>query len=50
MLFRSDNPYAVLSAVDDGGQMLAEVRVAPSFTLNRGSAVAWAEAGFARPA
>jgi len=45
-----DNPYAVLSAVDDGGASLAEVRVAPSFTLNRSSAVAWAEAGFVRPA
>ena len=45
-----DNPYARLSAVDDGGQSLAEVRVAPSFTLNRSSAVAWAESGFVRPA
>ena len=44
-----DNPYAVLSAVDDGGVALAEVRVAPSFTLNRSSAVAWAEGGFVRP-
>ncbi|MDO8286941.1 MAG: hypothetical protein Q7T69_18175 [Rhodoferax sp.] len=44
-----ENPYAVLSAVDDGGASLAEVRVAPSFTLNRSSAVAWAEAGFVRP-
>jgi hypothetical protein len=45
-----ENPYATLSAVDDGGDMLAEVRVAPSFKLNRSSAVAWAEGGFAKPA
>jgi hypothetical protein len=41
-----DNPYAVLSAVDDGGESLAELRVAASFKLNRSSAVAWAEGGF----
>lgn len=45
-----ENPYATLSAVDDGGDSLAEVRVAPSFKLNRSSAVAWAEGGFAKPA
>ena len=44
-----DNPYATLSAVDDGGDALAEVRVAPSFKLNRSNAVAWAEGGFAKP-
>ncbi len=45
-----DNPYATLSAVDDGGDVLAEVRVVPSFKLSRSSAVAWAEGGFAKPA
>lgn len=44
-----DNPYATLSAVDDAGEPLAQVRVAPSFTLNRSSAVAWVEAEFVRP-
>jgi hypothetical protein len=44
-----DHPYALLSARDDGGDELAQVRVAPSFKLNRASAVAWAEGGFARP-
>ena len=43
-----DNPYAVLSAQDDGGDVLAEVRVLPSFQLKRSSAVAWVEGGFAR--
>jgi maltose-binding protein MalE len=45
-----DNPYAMLSAKDEGNELLAEVRVAPSFKLNRSSAVAWAEGGYVRPA
>ena len=45
-----DNPYAMLSAKDEGDELLAEVRVAASFKLKRNSAVAWVEAGFARPA
>ena len=44
-----ENPTAVLSATGDDGERLAEVLVAPSFRLNRSSAVAWAESGFARP-
>ena len=44
-----DNPSAMLSAKDEGDDLLAEVRVAPSFKLNRSSAVAWAEGGFAKP-
>jgi hypothetical protein len=44
-----ENPTAVLSARDEGDDLLAEVRVAPSFKLNRASAVAWVESGFARP-
>ena len=40
---------ATLSAHDEGGDTLAEVRVAPSFKLSRSSAVAWAESGFAEP-
>lgn len=45
-----ENPSATLRAVDASGEVLALVRVAPSFKLNRASASAWAEAGFARPA
>jgi hypothetical protein len=45
-----DHPHAVLSAHDENGELLAEVRVAPSFKLNRASAVAWAEDGFSKPA
>jgi hypothetical protein len=36
----------MLSAKDACDELLAEVRVAPSFKLNRSSAVAWAEGGF----
>ena len=45
-----ENPSAMLRAVDDSGELLAEVRVVPSFKLTRASASAWAEGGFARPA
>ena len=44
-----ENPYALLSAHDDAGELLIEVRVAPSFKLGRASAVAWAENGFTKP-
>jgi len=44
-----ENPTALLSAKDETGESLAEVRVEPSFKLNRSSAVAWVESGFARP-
>lgn len=43
-----DNPTATLSARDDCDELLAEVRVAPSFKLNRSSAVAWMEGGFGK--
>ena len=44
-----DNPYAILSATDDCGESLAQVRVSPAFKLNRSSAVAWADGGFPKP-
>jgi hypothetical protein len=44
-----ENPTANLSAQDEDGELLASVRVSPGFKLNRASAVAWAEAGFAKP-
>ncbi len=44
-----DNPSAQLTARDEGDEVLAQVRVAPSFKLNRASAVAWADGGFAKP-
>ncbi len=44
-----DNPYGTLSAHDDAGELLAEVRVAAAFTLNRSSAIAWADKQFKTP-
>ncbi|MBI2727124.1 MAG: hypothetical protein HYX42_12840 [Polaromonas sp.] len=45
-----DNPHALLTAQDEAGEELAQVRVAASFKLSRASATAWAEGGFAKPA
>ncbi len=45
-----DDPHAWLAAVDAGGAEFARVRVAANFRLNPGTAAAWAEAGWARPA
>lgn len=44
-----DNPYATLSAQDEGGDTLADVRVEAGFQLNRHTAQAWVDAGFAKP-
>ena len=44
-----DAPYAVLSASDEAGAPLAEVRVAAHFTLNQDSAHAWVASDFAKP-
>ena len=44
-----DNPYALLSALDEAGIQLAAQRVSPGFKLNRASATAWADGGFLRP-
>ncbi len=45
-----DDPYALLSAVDDTGEQLAQVRVEASFRLHAASAAAWIESGFRKPA
>lgn len=45
-----DDPYALLTARDDAGEQLAQVRVAPAFKLNRITAEAWVEGGFRKPA
>jgi hypothetical protein len=44
-----DNPYALLSAHDEAGAQLAQVRVAPTFKLTRASAAAWVEDDFRKP-
>jgi maltose-binding protein MalE len=45
-----DNPYATLSAHNEAGELLAQVRVAASFKLNRACAMAWADSRFKKPA
>ena len=44
-----ENPTATLTAHDEGGDELAQVRVSPGFKLNRASATAWADGGFQKP-
>ena len=44
-----DDPYALLSARDQWGEQLAEVRVEPAFVFNLRSATAWVENDFLRP-
>ncbi len=44
-----DNPYAVLTAQDEGGDTLAELKVQAGFKLNRLSAQAWVDADFVSP-
>jgi hypothetical protein len=43
-----DNPFAVLSAKNEDGDTLAQVRVPPQFKINRANALKWVEAGFPR--
>ena len=44
-----DDPSATLTAFDEAGAQLAQVRVAPDFKLGRSSAAAWVENDFRRP-
>jgi hypothetical protein len=44
-----DNPYAVLSAQDEGCDTLAEFKVEAGFKLNRQTAQAWVDADLAKP-
>ena len=44
-----DNPSATLNAQDEDGDTLAQVRVEAGFKLNRNTAQAWVDAGFAKP-
>jgi hypothetical protein len=44
-----DNPRAKLSAVNDLGELLAEVNVSPAFKLTRASAADWVAQSFAKP-
>ena len=44
-----DHPYALLTALDEMGEQLAQVRVDPGFRLSSASAAAWIENGFRAP-
>ena len=44
-----DNPYATLSAYDEGGGLLAEVKTSAAFKLNRTSAERWVASNFEKP-
>lgn len=44
-----DDPHAWLSAHDETDSRIAQIKVAPHFTLNRSSATAWIESNFRRP-
>jgi hypothetical protein len=44
-----DDAYAVLSAADEFGHRLAEVRVGANFKLNAATAMAWIERDFRKP-
>lgn len=41
-----DDPYAMLTALDHGGEQLAQARVGAHFKLSATNAQAWAEGGF----
>lgn len=43
-------PFATLSALDEAGEEVAQVRVSPDFRLTTASASTWILGGFARPA
>jgi hypothetical protein len=44
-----DNPYAMLSAFDEMGERVAQVRVRPDFKLSPSSASTWIENDFRAP-
>jgi hypothetical protein len=44
-----DDPYALLTAIDEMGEQVAQVRVAPTFKLSPASAHGWIENGFRAP-
>ena len=44
-----DNPYATLTAKDEAGEQLAQVKVPAGFRFNETSAAAWIENDFLKP-
>ncbi len=44
-----EHPYALLSAIDEAGEQVAQVKVSASFKLSPSSASAWVENAFRKP-
>lgn len=44
-----DHPYALLTALDEAGERMAQVRTHAGFKLSPASAVDWAENGYRKP-
>ena len=44
-----EHPYATMTAIDEAGEQIAQVRLPASFTLSPASATAWIENGFRNP-
>lgn len=44
-----DNPFAVLTAKDEAGEQLAQVKVSAGFRFTESTAVAWVENDFLKP-
>ena len=44
-----DHPYAMLTAVDEDGEQLGQVRTSAAFKLSSSSACDWIEGGYRRP-
>jgi hypothetical protein len=45
-----DHPYAVLRAIDETGEQMAQVQVPANFKLSPSNAADWVENGFRKPA
>ena len=41
-----EHPYATLTAHDEAGEQLAQIKVSPAFKLNRARATAWADSDY----
>jgi len=44
-----EHPYALLTAIDEDGERMAQVRVAASYKLSPSNATAWVENDFRKP-
>jgi hypothetical protein len=49
IVLHEDDPHALLSAHDEDGTQIAQLRVRPDFKLNTASAGAWIASGYSRP-